>query len=405
MGWPISRFALMTLAQGAPWVAVLVIGAACACSGATRDPMQPTEGASNAGGGLSDEPLTLAGNGASSSPDDGIIGGRPVPAPSPSAESSKQPPASPGEALTAAPQRPAAPMALPRPIGKVSRPHLRDVAFPDRPAPLSAAAQHFRQGRLAAAERALRAVPPAGVGPEDLYVQLHVWALRGAIHQRAGQPRAADREYQKVVDAWQDPQTIVREIRARVHGDSDRQRRTAHCVNAVGEALFHFAEQERAQADRITVPRYRGSGTVKDVERFVQTRTKQWMEKKREALERAVRAYLKVVDLKPAAAPFWVIASGSRVGALWIDFVRDFRAAPTPREWLQDGPRGPGKPSWQEIRNHYWLAVARATEPQLERGRAALQVCRDWAARHKIEGPFVDSCKSWLAAHPRAQRP
>ena len=46
--------------------------------------------------------------------------------------------------------------------------------------------------------------------------------------------------------------------------------------------------------------------------------------------------YKKIIDLQPSPPPQWVIAAGSRVGAIWGQFVEEFRAAPIPAAMKKD---------------------------------------------------------------------
>ena len=88
-----------------------------------------------------------------------------------------------------------------------------------------------------------------------------------------------------------------------------------------------------------------------------------WIKKKRPAIETAQAEYIKIVELKPTPPPAWVIAAGSQVGGLWGNFVREFRAAPIPKDIKKD----------TELRNAYYGGLDEASEPDKLRAKAAFR--------------------------------
>lgn len=70
-----------------------------------------------------------------------------------------------------------------------------------------------------------------------------------------------------------------------------------------------------------------------------------------------------MLALEPFPPPRWVIASGARVGQMWGKFVAEFRAAPIPKEWKQNGPSPYGDLTWEEIRGEYYRAIDEKSEP------------------------------------------
>ncbi|MEM9691334.1 MAG: hypothetical protein AAGA56_02210, partial [Myxococcota bacterium] len=139
-------------------------------------------------------------------------------------------------------------------------------------------------------------------------VQLQARALLGRIYNRTDNDRGAAEEFGAVQQVWKARgERIAADLPGR---GRDGRQRLGRGLSAVGEALYFFAERERARADAIGFPRYRGKGDAKDVDRFIKGRVKKWIEKKRDAIERAQDAYLEIKRLKPAAPPRWVVAAG-----------------------------------------------------------------------------------------------
>jgi hypothetical protein len=164
----------------------------------------------------------------------------------------------------------------------------------------------------------------------------------------------------------------------------------------VGEALFFFAEQKRREVDRIRFPEYKGSGRRDDVLRHVKTKVADWIQKKRPAIEETEREYLKIKELRPAP-PMWVIASGARVGQMWGKFVAEFRAAPIPKEWTQNGPSNIEGLTWEEIRGEYYRAIDEASEPQRQRAKGAYQACLDYSVKFQHFDQNSRACEVWLS--------
>ena len=52
-------------------------------------------------------------------------------------------------------------------------------------------------------------------------------------------------------------------------------------LEAVGEALFYFAEQKKAKVDAIKFPDYKGTGTKDEVLKHIKTKVKDWIGKKK----------------------------------------------------------------------------------------------------------------------------
>jgi hypothetical protein len=118
-----------------------------------------------------------------------------------------------------------------------------------------------------------------------------------------------------------------------------------------------------------------------------------WIRKKRPLIEDASAEYAKVKNLTPAAPPRWVIASGARVGALWGDFVEEFRAAPIPDSIKND----------TVLRNEYYAALDRASEPQKLAAKGAYETCLGYSAKYQYWDAHSRACEEWLARKYKAE--
>ncbi|MBS2011650.1 MAG: tetratricopeptide repeat protein [Deltaproteobacteria bacterium] len=222
----------------------------------------------------------------------------------------------------------------------------------------------------------------------DIQVQAH------ATHARAlaklGKVAEAQREYTRVRSLWTDPASAEAKIRAAYPGEDDAQkdRRLGRALDAVGEALFFLADQRRiAEVEPIKFPEYRGAGDKASVKAHIETKVKEWLQKKRAAIEKVEPEYAKILALEPAPPPKWIIAAGSRSGLMWSDFVDDFRRSPIPRAW-----------KGTELEHVYYDEIDRKSEPfKANLAKPALKKCLDLSTKHQYSDAFSRSCELWLA--------
>ncbi|MFO0675670.1 MAG: hypothetical protein U0169_03995 [Polyangiaceae bacterium] len=229
----------------------------------------------------------------------------------------------------------------------------------------------------------------------DIQVQAH--ATLGRAYANLKKDGQAKGEYARVRALWQNPGDAVRKINE-AYGSEDasqKQRRVGKALNAVGEAFFYAAEElKKDNVDKIKFPEYKGSGSKDDVLKHVNTKVKDWLEKKVPAIDKVAVEYKKIVDLQPDAPPKWVIAAGSRVGLMWGDLVDDFRKAPIPVAWKKD----------DEIRNIYYDALDQRSEPvKVQKAKPALVTCLTYSVKFQYFDQFSRSCEEWLAKNYKAE--
>jgi len=220
----------------------------------------------------------------------------------------------------------------------------------------------------------------------DIVAQAHALLARADI--KLGKETLAVREYKAVVGLWSDPNAAVAKIQG-IPGEDEgaKQRRLGRALEAVGEAMFYFADLDKAKVDKLKFPEYRGNNSKEDVLKHINTKVKDWIVKKRPLIEKASGEYKKIVDLQPVPPPRWVIAAGSRVGEMWGGFVKEFRAAPIPEAFRRD----------VEIRQTYYASLDEASEPQKQQAKSAFEVCLGYSVKYQYFDEFSRTCEEWLA--------
>ncbi len=128
----------------------------------------------------------------------------------------------------------------------------------------------------------------------DIVAQAHALLARADI--KLGKETLAVREYKAVVGLWSDPNAAVAKIQG-IPGEDDgsKQRRLGRALEAVGEAMFYFADQDKAKVDKLKFPEYHGNNSKEDVLKHIGTKVKDWIIKKRPLIEKASGEYKKIV--------------------------------------------------------------------------------------------------------------
>ncbi len=226
----------------------------------------------------------------------------------------------------------------------------------------------------------------------DVQVQAH--ALLGRAYAQMKRTGPAGQEYSKIVKTWDDPKAAANKVMDIPDEDAaGKQRRLGRALEAVGEAIFFFAEQKKDKVDKIAFPEYKGPGDKDAVLKHIQTKVKDWIGKKRPLIVDASTEYKKIVDLQPVPPPRWVIAAGSRVGEMWGKFVKEFRAAPIPDKIKKD----------YELRTAYYGALDDASEPQKQQAKGAFEVCLGYSVKYQYFDQFSRACEEWLAENYKSE--
>jgi tetratricopeptide (TPR) repeat protein len=227
----------------------------------------------------------------------------------------------------------------------------------------------------------------------DIRAQAH--ALLGKANVELNQPTPAGTEYGKVVAMWKDPAKAAAEIEGMKGEDAgSKARRLGRALEAVGEALFFFAEGHKARkVDKLAFPAYTGQKDKEGITKHINTKVKDWYLKKSAAIKEVAVEYKKIVDLQPVPPPRWAIASGSRVGEMWGKFVADFRSAPIPKAWEKD----------YEIRTAYYGALDDASEPYKQGAKGAYNLCLDYSVKYQYFDEYSRACEEWLAENYKSE--
>lgn len=223
----------------------------------------------------------------------------------------------------------------------------------------------------------------------SLDVRLQAHALLGRAYHNMKTRPSADAEYRKVIGMWSDPAKATKAIEDNGGG----ARELGRALEAVGEALFYFAEKEKEKVDAYRFPKYTGKKDKDGITKHISTKVTEWYTKKREMIGKVSQEYKKVVDLQPTAPPRWVIAAGAQVGEMWGSFVADFRSAPIPKEWEKD---------W-EIKTAYYGSLDDASEPFKVQAKSAYEVCLGYSVQYQYFDEYSRSCEEWLAQNYKAE--
>lgn len=227
----------------------------------------------------------------------------------------------------------------------------------------------------------------------DVRLQAHALLGRAYTQARKAQTPKASREYGTVVKLWSDPKAAVSEIEKLEEDPASKLRRMGRALEAVGEAMFYFAELKKEKVDSVEFPVYKGAGSKEAVIKHIQTKVKDWISKKAPLIKEASEEYKKVVDLQPVPPPRWVIAAGSRTGEMWGTFVKEFRAAPIPDSIKKD----------YELRTAYYGGLDEASEPQKLIAKSAYGVCLDYSVKYQYFDEFSRACEEWLATNYKSE--
>ena len=241
-------------------------------------------------------------------------------------------------------------------------------------ADVAAALADAEAGQLPAALRRLKKVVAHIDREASLQDRMLAHALMGRAYAAALKRKKAAAEYRAVIELWVRRDEAAKQTAARAA--------VGQALTAVGEALVYEADEKRRAADALKPPRYTGG----DVIRYTKDKIPPWLRKKRVLLDEANAAYRKILDLRPAPPPRWVVASAAHVGAMLESFVADFDAMPVPPALRRD----------PELRAQYKQVLSDMLEPYRHQAIAAYQMCQSFGQRFHVEDENTRHCAARL---------
>ncbi len=261
-------------------------------------------------------------------------------------------------------------------------------------------AHHVARGALHTAKRTLMGAMKQIEAHGTVDVRLQAQAMIGRVYAELENQPKATLHYGRVRSQGRDIAQLKHSIDSLGDPKARRERRLGKALTAIGEALSYFAEQQRTKAAALALPKYRGPGTRKDVEQFVNTKIAAWLDQKVPAIKRATAAYLDVVKLNdPAPPPRWAIAAGAAVGDMWGELVTDFIQAPYPKQWDQPGTIPGSQPPtlWHELRAKYKAELAQKAAPFKRTAKQAYTTCLEYGILYQYFDGELRSCEQWLS--------
>jgi hypothetical protein len=260
---------------------------------------------------------------------------------------------------------------------------------------VAAARKDADEAKHAAVVRRLRAAMARIQREAPLDERLLAHALLGRSLEARHDHRGAQREYARVVEAWKDPGVAAREITGRAEDEGVALKRVGRALNAVGEALYFAARDKKKLADAARPPVYAGPRTQPAVSKFINTKIRDWMQKRKALVADAQREFLKVIELKPAPPPLWVVASAAEVGQMLASFADDVERVPIP-----DGVRKD-----PELYRIFRSSLAQALEPQRQAARSAFRTCQAYAEKFRTGREYAEKCGKGLVALEKSASP
>ena len=284
----------------------------------------------------------------------------------PEREVPAKPPAPPPSQPTAPEQAPSEPPRVP-------------LVYRDRD--VAAAVRDAEANRPAAVVRRLSRELARIEQEAPLDERLVAYVLLGRAADALRQKRRSHEAYDLARRAWQaaDPASLR---------DGADTRRLGRALEAVGEALYVGAEEQRAFAEALKPPTASARASDDVVRRYLAAHVAPWVSEKRRRIEEASRAYQKIIDLRPVPPPRWVVAAAASVGRMHLSFAEDFRRVTVPRS-IRENP---------ELLRAYRDGLDHAVAPARQRAIAAFRTCRDLARRYQVDDERSQDCEKELGA-------
>lgn len=305
----------------------------------------------------------------------GLAGCPEAQSPPPPAPTTAAPVAAPTAAPTGVASTPPAPVPPPAPVGTApTLPTLEDAERSPLPDSLAEVKKAFDEKFYSQAADLLEAeAKKRGAGVEH---EVLVFALLGHARHMTNEIPLAVSNYRRVLAKWGPFYNAGRKLST---GTPEEQKRYQLGLEAFGEALFFLAEQKRLKQDEVVAPSFDQEDTPAMVKVFVDGKLAGHLARSSKVINTAKKEFDKVLALKPEPPQRWVVATHSRLGAMYATVVESVR-----EQNVSKPNRGP---------------LDEKAAPYLANAKESYQACVKAAAGAEAT-IFSKSCEAWLKANP-----
>lgn len=238
----------------------------------------------------------------------------------------------------------------------------------------------------------------AADAPVDMRLAGH--ARLGYACSKLADDACAAKAYGAVLTTWSGTTTKLIEDAAGTDMSLGRVRANRiaavqRALLAVGEALFFVAEAKRRAVEAATMPALADEYAREPaLSKYIDEEVAPWAVTQQAQIDEVEAAFRKIGELSPAPQR-WVVPALSRIAQLRAKFFAQFRAAPVPKSWHQNGPANETE-NWEDIRARYYAAIDRAAAPYGAHVREAFDACQRAAASAGTTGAWARTCDKWL---------
>lgn len=323
----------------------------------------------------------------------------PAPAPPPPAKPASAPPAPPPKPEPPAPKS-----------QKPTVPDFEVLVRSGMPAAFAEVEKNFKEKYFEQALQALETQKTASKRGQLAHDhKMLMYAAIGFASAMQNSALEAKGAYRRVLPMWANWRKESKAIMALEKDAAAGQKRVDNAVDAVGEALFFLAEEQRAKADEIAMPAYDGDSDPKNVNKHLSGKVKQWNNRRVQKVKKAATEYERVLKLEPKPPPRLVAAAASRIGAMHALMLEELRTITAPSDWKKEGKseyvdRAKGKEplDWAVVHADFEKLLAERVDPVKQAATDAYRACVQASAQHGVskDDVFLKSCKDWLDANP-----
>ncbi|MEZ4222274.1 MAG: hypothetical protein R3B13_15160 [Polyangiaceae bacterium] len=238
--------------------------------------------------------------------------------------------------------------------------------------------------KLRAAEARLRKALRRIDAKANIEDRMLAHAILGRAYVARRAFKQARAEYDRVLADWTDPDARVKEMLGGEPSNAARVGRVQQALDAAGEALFQRAEEKRRAAVALRAPFFPGPDTDDAVQRFITTKAKVWIDKRRKLIEDAQKEYHKVVELRPTPPPSWVVASAAQTAEMLYAFLAELKKTPIPPRIRKD----------PKLRQVYEDSMNDAFGPTKSAADTVNAMCIQFARRFQLDTPHSRDCEA-----------